>query len=75
MVDWDVGFCLSVFLLSSHRSGFCGCLLSSHRFGFCDCDGGCFVICKRKVVARPFFFCLSFFLFFGVVDFGCHNGG
>ena len=71
--DWQwwigVGFCLSVFLLSSHQSGFCDCPLSSHRFGFCDCDGGCFVICKRKVVARPFFFS------FLVVDFGCHSGG
>ena len=55
--------------LSSHRSRFCDCLLSSRRSGFCDCDGGCFVIWKRKVVARPFFF------FFRVVDFGCHSGG
>ena len=59
-----MGFCLSVFLLSSHQSGFCDCPLSSHRFGFCDCDGGCFVICKRKVVARPFFFFFLFFFFF-----------
>ena len=51
-----MGFCLSVFLLSSHQSGFCDCPLSSHRFGFCVCDGGCFVIWKRKVVAGPFFF-------------------
>ena len=42
--------------LSSHQSRFCDCLLSSRRSGFCDCDGGCFVIWKRKVVARPFFF-------------------
>ena len=43
----------------------------------CDCDGGCFVIWKKKVVARPFFFFLSFFFFFffHVVDFGCHSGG
>ena len=58
-----MGFCLSIFLLSSHRSGFCECLLSSHRSWFCDCLLSshqsrfcCFVIWKRKGLCRFFFF-------------------
>ena len=71
MVDWNVGFCLSIFLLSSHRSGFCECLLSSHRSRFCDCLLSshqsrfcCFVIWKRKGLCRFFFFfsCGGFWL-------------